>query len=165
MRSCPCSNVAEKYESSHWLPFGRRPSREEGLISVITNGNILYLVTFKWLLTGAYGLPHTFNALTQYISYFNCLVYNVFLLFFFSSQNFRRGGALAPCIDAPPLVTRAKKSIILSGSRHRCNKSCVVFCVSLFAGQEMATHWSSDALFQRSGAPYTVHNNIQRDSL
>ena len=27
-----------------------------------------------------------------------------FLLFFFSSQNFRRGGALAPCIDAPPLV-------------------------------------------------------------
>ena len=102
MRSCPCSNVSEKYESSHWLPFGRRPSREEGLISVITNGNILYLVTFKWLLTGAYGLPHTFNALTQYISYFNCLVYNVFLLFF-SSQNFRRGGALAPCIDAPPL--------------------------------------------------------------
>src|SRR4029434_10865795 len=56
---------------------------EEGLISVITNGNILYLVTFKWLLTGAYGLPHTFNALTQYISYFNCFVYNVFLLFFF----------------------------------------------------------------------------------
>src|SRR4029434_7414965 len=84
------------------LPFGRRPSTEEWLISVITNGNILYLVTFKWLLTGAYGLPHTFNALTQYISYFNCLVYNVFF-FFFSSQNFRRGSALAPCIDAPPL--------------------------------------------------------------
>src|SRR4029434_3434427 len=106
MRSCPCSNVCEKYESSHLLPFGRRPSREEGLISVITNGNILYLVTFKWLLTGAYGLPHTFNALTQCIFYFNFLVYYVFFLFFFfSSQNFRRGGALAPCIDAPPLKT------------------------------------------------------------
>src|SRR4029434_2109014 len=88
---------------SHSLPFGRRPTREEGLFSVITNGNILYLVTLKWLLTGVYGLPHTFNALTRYISYFNYLVYNVFLLFFLS-QNFRRGGALAPCIDGPPLV-------------------------------------------------------------
>src|SRR4029434_8867288 len=63
-------------------PIGRRPTREEGLISVITNGNILYLVTFKWLLTGAYGLPHRVNALTQYISYFVCLVYNVFFTFF-----------------------------------------------------------------------------------
>src|SRR4029434_3441059 len=84
-------------------PIGRRPTREEGLFSVITNGNILYLVTFKWLLTGAYGLPNTFNALTQYISYFNYLVYNDFL-FIFLYQNFKRGGALAPCIDAPPLV-------------------------------------------------------------
>src|SRR4029434_2988056 len=96
------------YEKSMRAPFGRRPTREEGLISVITNGNILYLVTFKWLLAGAYGLPHTCNALTQYSSYFNCLVYNVFLLFF-SSQNFRRGGALAPCIDAPPLVLTVHK--------------------------------------------------------
>src|SRR4029434_3134679 len=64
------------------------------------------MVTFKWLLTGAYGLPHTFNALTQYISYFNSLSYNgFFFFFFFSSPNFRRGGALAPCIDAPPLDT------------------------------------------------------------
>src|SRR4029434_3426357 len=104
MRSCPCRNGSEKLERCHRLPFGQRPSREEGLISVITNGNILYLVTFKWLLTGAYGPPHTFNTLTQYISYFNCLVYNVFFTFYFyfSSQNFRRGGALAPCIDAPP---------------------------------------------------------------
>src|SRR4029434_7767448 len=63
-------------------PIGRRPTREEGLFSVITNGNILYLVTFKWLLTGAYGLPHTFNALTRHISYFNYLVYNDFFIFF-----------------------------------------------------------------------------------
>src|SRR4029434_2078386 len=76
------------------LPFGRRPSREEGLISMITNGNILYLVTFKWLLAGAYGLPHTFNALTQYISYFNCLVYNVFLLSFFFFHLKILGGAV-----------------------------------------------------------------------
>ena len=27
-----------------------------------------------------------------------------FFSFFFSSQNFTRGGALAPCIDAPPLM-------------------------------------------------------------
>src|SRR4029434_5030651 len=74
------------------LPFGRRPSTEEWLISVITNGNILYLVTFKWLLTGAYGLPHTFIALTQYISYFNCLVYNVFFFCF----HFKILGGAAP---------------------------------------------------------------------
>src|SRR4029434_1612852 len=96
MRSCPCRNGSEKLERCHRLPFGQRPTREEGLISVITNGNILYLVTFKWLLTGAYGPPHTFNALTQYISYFNCLVYNVFftfLLFFFFHLKILAGAA------------------------------------------------------------------------
>ena len=62
--------------------------RGEWLISVITNGNILYLVTFKWLLTGTYGLPHTFNALTQYISYLNSLVYHFFSLFYQHLCNF-----------------------------------------------------------------------------
>src|SRR4029434_4362326 len=117
------------YEKSMRAPFGRRPTREEGLISVITNGNILYLVTFKWLLTGAYGLPHTFNALTQYISYFNCLVYNVF--FFFSSQNFRRGGALAPCIDAPPLVS-TKISVFFSALTMEIFFSLSLLSLSLF---------------------------------
>ena len=98
MRSCPCSNVCEKYESSHWLPFGQRPSREEWLISVITNGNILYLVTFKWLLTGAYGLPHTINTLTQYISYFNCLVYHVCRLYIFITILWRPSYQYSPYI-------------------------------------------------------------------
>ena len=81
--------------------------RGEWLISVITNGNILYLVTFKWLLTGTYGLPHTFNALTQYIYYLNSLVYHIFARFFIIifTKNSRRGGALAPSMDAPPLVS------------------------------------------------------------
>ena len=64
---------------------------EEWLISVITNGNILYLVTFKWLLTGAYGLPHTFNALTQYISY-------VFRLTFFYLKMLGGAAPLRPVL-------------------------------------------------------------------
>ena len=60
---------------------------------MITNGNILYLVTFKCFLTGAYCLPHTFNALTQYISYFKCLVYNVFR---FKKNNLQILGGAAP---------------------------------------------------------------------
>ena len=68
--------------------------RGEWLISVITNGNILYLVTFKWLLTGTYGLPHTFIALTQYISYLNSLVYHIFeRIFFFFLRKILGGGA------------------------------------------------------------------------
>src|SRR4029434_10290734 len=110
MRSCPPAN--EKLPlTSIW------PAPLQGGGAYLSDNEWQYIiyVTFKWLLAGAYGLPHTCNALTQYSSYFNCLVYNVFLLFFFfSSQNFRRGGALAPCIDAPPLV--ATMSI--------CVKSC-----------------------------------------
>jgi len=30
------------------------------------------------------------------------------MYFFFSSQNFKRGGALAPSMDAPPLIITAK---------------------------------------------------------
>ena len=60
--------------------------------------------SFKWLLT--YGLPHTFNALTQYISYLNSLVYHIFKRFFnlLFTKNSRRGGALAPSMDTTPLV-------------------------------------------------------------
>src|SRR4029434_7204440 len=89
------------------LPFGRRPTREEGLISVITNGNILYL----WLLTGAYDLPHTFNALRQYISYFNCLVYNVFFFFF----HLKILGGAAPL--RPVLTHRHCSRYMRSGER------------------------------------------------
>jgi len=34
----------------------------------------------------------------------------IFFPFFFSSQNFKRGGALAPPMDAPPLVVRSEHS-------------------------------------------------------
>jgi len=33
------------------------------------------------------------------------------MYFFFSSQNFRRGGALAPPMDEPPLVHRYYRNI------------------------------------------------------
>ena len=48
----------------------------------------------------------TLNVLTQYISYLNSLVYHIFKRFLnlFFTKNSRRGGALAPSMDTPPLV-------------------------------------------------------------
>jgi len=75
-----------------------------------------YIIFFHINLSGCWqadGLPHTFSASTRYI-YFKwfgilcfltgCIIYLFSSSFFFSSQNVKRGGALAPSMDAPPLL-------------------------------------------------------------